>query len=224
VIEGNHDEVNEQIRLSDRLIPSHQYATFLSNHDLERVMSQLQDNEDKAKVAASLLLTAPGVPFLYYGEEIGMQGDQVHEWFRRPMQWSGEQFGGFSTGAVWEPLGPAWESYNVALQTDDPTSILSHYRNLIRARNQYAALRVGDLQVLSTTSKALYSILRVSQDEIVLVLINLSEEPVTDFWLAISHSSITKGSYIPVPILGEGQFSPLPPYGTYTLQLQPVYP
>jgi alpha-amylase len=241
VIDGNHDELNEQIRLSDRLIPSHQYATFLSNHDLERVMSQLQDNEDMAKVAASLLLTAPGVPFLYYGEEIGMQGDQVHEWFRRPMQWSGEQYGGFSTGAVWEPLGPAWESYNVALQTDDPSSILSHYRALIHARNQHAALRVGNLQVLSTTSKAIYSILRVSQSEIVLVLINLSGEPVTDFWLAKSDSSIAEGNYTPVPILGGERFSPIPvdakggffhkvsglaipPYGTYILQLQPISP
>jgi alpha-amylase len=241
VSEENHNEINEQIRLSDRLIPSHQYATFLSNHDLERVMSHLQDNEDMAKVAASLLLTAPGVPFLYYGEEIGMQGDQIHEWFRRPMQWSNELYGGFSIAPPWEILGPGWESYNVSLQMDDPTSILSHYRNLIRTRNQHAALRVGDLQVLSTTNKALYSILRVSQDEIVLVLINLSEEPVTEVWLAKSDSNIAEGSYIPVPILGEEQFSQIPvdakggffhkvsglvipPYGTYILQLQPIDP
>ena len=54
--------------------PPSQYATFLTNHDQNRVMSQMRGDESAAKVAASMLLTSPGVPFIYYGEEIGASG------------------------------------------------------------------------------------------------------------------------------------------------------
>jgi alpha-amylase len=237
VNEGNSGNTNFQIKLSYELIPPLQFATFLTNHDQDRVMSQLGDDPEKAKVSASLLLTAPGVPFLYYGEEIGMQGDKPDEQIRRPMQWSADPFAGFSTEFPWESLGPAWESYNVALETDDPASILSHYWNLIQIRNQHAALRVGELNVVTTGNNALYGILRVSQEEAVLVLINLTGEPVMDYMLALEQSSLAKGSYTPFAILGEGEFAPLstyssggfsqyvpvheiPPYATFILQLQ----
>ena len=67
--------------------PPNQYATFLTNHDQNRVMSQLDGDETKAKLAASILLTGPGVPFLYYGEEIGLIGVKPDEDIRLPMQW-----------------------------------------------------------------------------------------------------------------------------------------
>ena len=54
--------------------PDGNYATFLTNHDQNRVMSVLNGDIGKARVAASLLLTAPGTPFIYYGEELGQQG------------------------------------------------------------------------------------------------------------------------------------------------------
>ncbi|GMQ79243.1 MAG: hypothetical protein BMS9Abin02_1810 [Anaerolineae bacterium] len=66
--------------------PKNQYATFITNHDQNRVMSELDGDNQAAKVAASLLLTGPGVPFIYYGEEIGMMGVKPDEYIRRPMQ------------------------------------------------------------------------------------------------------------------------------------------
>ena len=75
-----------------------QFATFLSNHDQNRVMSQLAGKVEKARVAAAMLLTAPGVPFIYYGEEIGMVGLEADEEQRTPMQWSGGANAGFTTG------------------------------------------------------------------------------------------------------------------------------
>jgi glycosidase len=154
------------------------------------------------------------------------------------MQWSEELNGGFSTGTPWTTLGPAWENYNVAKQTIDPHSIFSHYRDLIRIRSEHAALRVGDLTVVKGTETALYSILRVSDEEAVLVLINLSDEPLSGFWLTKSDSSLAEGIYFPVSIWGDGTFAPIsvnasggffhlmdatviPPYGTIILQLQP---
>jgi alpha-amylase len=234
-------DIDDQMELSYSLIPQMQYATFLTNHDQDRVMSQLFDDENKMKLAASLLLTSPGVPFIYYGEEIGMQGDQAHEWVRRPMQWSDGTFAGFSTKAPWQALGPAWENYNVDLEKENSDSILSFYRDLIYIRNQHAALRVGDLKILTTTDDAVYSFLRVSDNEAVLVLINLSGQPVDEVWLTKSESSLSEGIYQPVPILGEGDFEPIevneqgglfhmvdtpqiPPYGVFILQLHEVLP
>jgi glycosidase len=183
------------------------------------------------------MLTAPGVPFLYYGEEVGMQGQKPDEQIRRPMQWSADLFAGFSTASPWESLGPNWASFNVVSEINDPASILSHYRILIQARNQHAALRVGDLSVVNTGNDALYGMLRVSRDEAVLVLINLTGEPVTDYRLGLEKSSLAQGNYTPFAILGEGEFAPvsihstggfsqyipisrIPPYATFILQLQ----
>lgn len=199
-------------------------------------MDQLGYSTEKNKVAASLLLTAPGVPFLYYGEEVGLQGEGLGN-TRRPMQWSGDQFAGFTTGTPWQPLGFDWEYFNVANQNDNQASMLSHYRSLIQARNQHVALRVGDLSVVITGNDALYSIIRVSQEEAVLVLINLTGEPVMDYRLTMEDSSLAEGNYTPVAILGKGEFAPLlanssggffqyvpipevPPYATFILQIQ----
>ena len=68
-------------------------AAFLTNHDMNRVMSQLKDDENHAKMAAGILLTMPGNPFIYYGEEIGMKGAKPDEQIREPMIWS-------NTGAI----------------------------------------------------------------------------------------------------------------------------
>ena len=212
-------------------------ATFLTNHDQNRVLSQLGGDPQKAMLAASLLLTAPGVPFLYYGEEIGMLGQKPDEQIRSPMQWSTSPFAGFSTVSPWQPLNPNWISFNVERATDDPASILSHYRDLILLRSQHPALRVGDLSVLTTGNAALYAILRHSQQESVLVLVNLSAAPVTSYALGTAQSSLAEGTYTPYPILGEGEFATLstdaggafsqyvplleiPPYSTFILQLQ----
>ncbi len=90
-----------------------QYATFLANHDQNRTRSRLLDDE-QAKLAATLQLTFPGVPFIYYGEEIGMQGGKPDENIRRPMQWTAA--GGFTTGKPWEPYYEEIGTHNVAGQ------------------------------------------------------------------------------------------------------------
>jgi glycosidase len=229
-----------QLKLSYKLIPDLQFAPFLTNHDQDRLMSQLGDNPNKVMVAASMLLTAPGTPFIYYGEEIGLEGRKPDESLRRPMQWSAEKSAGFSTSSPWESVGPDYQTYNVTAETTDPTSLLAHYRTLIQLRNQHAALRVGDVNVVRSDNPGLYTILRLSQgeqDEAVLVLINLSDIPVTNFSLTLQSSKLAAGTYLALPLMGTGPFAELtvtngggftgyrplaeiPPYATMILQLQ----
>ena len=68
---------------------------------MDRVYNKLGYNNEKMKLAASIYLTLPGIPFIYYGEEIGMIGTGAHENIRRPMQWSNSVNAGFSNSAPW---------------------------------------------------------------------------------------------------------------------------
>ncbi|MEZ4519401.1 MAG: alpha-amylase family glycosyl hydrolase, partial [Chloroflexota bacterium] len=117
--------------------PAGQYAPFLTNHDQDRIINQLRGDEAAAKVAAGLVLTSPGVPFIYYGEEIGMSGVKPDEQIRTPMQWGINEAGGpaFTSGEPWEPLQANWATRTVESQVADPASLLSTYRTLIHLRN-----------------------------------------------------------------------------------------
>jgi glycosidase len=206
---GSASGAISQLQLSNKFIPGMQFAPFLTNHDQDRLMSQLRDNPDKVMVAASMLLTAPGTPFIYYGEEIGQQGRKPDESIRRPMQWSTDSSAGFSTTSPWESFGVGYPTYNVAAETTDPSSILTHYRTLIQLRSQHAALRIGDVNFIQSDDPRLYAILRISQDEAVLVLINLSGSSVTNFKLSLDSSKLVAGTYFALPLLGTSPFADL---------------
>ena len=92
-------------------------AGFLTNHDQDRIASQLREDPASLRLAAGLLLSGGGTPFVYYGEEIGLTGSKPDEDIRTPMPWTGAgPAGGFTTGTPWEPLEPGWETRNVAAQ------------------------------------------------------------------------------------------------------------
>lgn len=213
-----------------------QFATFLTNHDHNRVMSVLNDDVEAAKNAAFLLLTSPGVPFMYYGEEIGMLGVKPDEDIRKPLHWSGDPNAGFTTGTPWRAPNADYKTRNIAEQSADPNSLLSLYRRLIHIRNDHAALRVGNYYAIDTGNQAVFASLRVSREEAILVLNNLSSKPVSDYTLNLERSPLS-GDYILAPLLDVGPFiSPtvqadggfenyqslpeLPPYGRFILQLQ----
>ncbi len=108
-------------------------------------MNELSSDIGKSKIAASIYLTLPGVPFLYYGEEVGMLGAKPDENIRRPMQWTGGRNAGFTTaGSAWNAPSSNYADNNVDKMEDDPSSLLNHYKKLIHTRNEYAALRTGD--------------------------------------------------------------------------------
>ena len=215
--------------------PPGQFATFLANHDQNRTRSRLLD-EAQAKTAATLQLAFGGVPFIYYGEEIGMQGTKPDENIRRPMQWTAE--GGFTTGTPWNDYFEDYQERNVAGQDADPGSLLNHYRALIRLRSEHEALRMGNWQPVTSDNDAVYASLRSTDKEQILVLVNLGSKPVSEYRLSLESSPLKPGAR-PALLLGEADLSAgpvvneaggfedyrpiatLPPQSSYVIQFVP---
>ena len=155
-------------------------GVFLTNHDMVRVASELGEEPEATRLAAGLLFAMPGTPWMYYGEEIGMRNGASlkDEHKRQPMQWTGDVGGGFTEGTPWEPLHTATESINVADQTTDPDSLLSLYRDLIRARRAAPALHRGGAEaaaIASPTTDEVWALRRTAGDEVVICAFNLGE-------------------------------------------------
>jgi glycosidase len=159
--------------------PPGQFATFLTNHDQARAATRL-GSVDAARAAATAYLTGPGVPFVYYGEEVGLLGTKPDERIRTPMPWTAEAPGaGFTTGEPWQPLADGLADANVASQDGDPGSLLTHYRTLIRLRGEHPALRGADAVPIETTEKPVLAVARRAGDELLLVLVNVGGAPVS---------------------------------------------
>ena len=171
-------------------------APFLTNHDQTRLATQLGKNQGRLRNAAAILLTLPGAPFLYYGEEVGIENGPTggDESKRTPMPWDASPGGGFTTGTPWFGFAPGRETANVAAQTNDPASLLSRYRYLIRARKASPALAKGDLVVLSplSGSSPVLAFLRTTPTETVLVAHNLSDAFVAAGPYAVNGSSFER--------------------------------
>jgi alpha-amylase len=168
----------------EALYPAGMYATFLANHDQNRIMSQLGGDVSKAKLAAALQLCLPGVPFIYYGEEIGMVGVKPDEKIRTPMQWSAKTAAGFSSARAWQEPNADYTTKNVELQSKDSDSLLSLYRRLIHIRNATPALRTGGLTVVATGDPSVLAFERSHASGSVLVLANLAPKPNSSYTLA----------------------------------------
>lgn len=176
--------------------PPNQYATFITNHDQNRVIDQFRGDEAKARLAASVLLTGSGVPFVYYGEEIGMSGTKPDEDIRRPMQWqSNGPKVGFTSGTPWREAAGDFPVRSVERQNDEPDSLLNHYRALIHLRNEHEALRVGIWALVESGSPRIYAFLRQSENETVLVVINFNKNSVSaeDYTLSLENSGLKDG-------------------------------
>jgi glycosidase len=159
--------------------PPDTLATFLTNHDQNRLMDQVGDDPAAARLAATLLLTGPGVPFVYYGEEIGLTGRKPDERIRTPMRWDASAPGaGFTTGAPWEALSDDPATVNVADESGDPASLLSTYRDLIRVRATRPALARGAIVPVDSADRHVVAYLRSDGVDTVLVVANTGNEPV----------------------------------------------
>ncbi len=190
------------IKLSNEFIADSQYSPFLTNHDQNRVIDQLGNDVNKAKIAASLLLTSPGTPFIYYGEEIGMSGSKPDENIRRPMQWSGDTNAGFTTGKPWHFLDTNIAMVNVQQETADPQSLFSLYRSLIQVRANHPALRTGKYYIVQSSVPQIYASLRMDKDETILVLINLSDKTISDYGLTLTDQVLMDKTYSVETLLG----------------------
>lgn len=197
-------------------------APFLTNHDQVRVATQLAGKSGPLTTAASLLLTLPGSPFIYYGEELGMANGTTgnDEAKRTPMPWDTSAGGGFTTGTPWYAFSPGHDTTAVSTETNTPGSLLSRYRALIHARHASPALERGGLVLLTSTQvhSPTLAFVRTLDTERVLVVHNLgdSSEQAGPFTLeGESAEALYTDSGVGAPVRGEGTWSvTLPPRTT----------
>ncbi len=166
---------HEQIRSYYKSInPDFIDAIFLSNHDQNRIMGELNNDENKAKMAASILLTLPGAPYIYYGEEIGMRGKKPDGYIREPFIWTKKEEDGCRASWI-EPEYSTEETVTpAAQQAEQENSMLNHYKKFIRLRNYSKALTYGEMEPVKFENPAVGAFLRNHPEESVLVIHNIS--------------------------------------------------
>ena len=148
-------------------------APFLSNHDQERVMSQLDGDARHMRTAAAMLLTLPGQPYIYYGEELGLRGKKPDPALREPMPWQRSPQAEGTT--AWEPSTSDNDAAaSVEAEQADPHSLLNYYTMLIHWRSEIPALRDGDFRVYPEANDHLVAWQRGDTRGAVLVVHNLS--------------------------------------------------
>jgi alpha-amylase len=185
-----------------RNVPAERWSPFLRNHDQVRTLTVLGGDVERNKLAVTMLLTLPGLPFVYYGEEIGMTGNKPDERLRTPMQWSGAPNGGFTTGKPWALLQRGWQSATVEAQEADSSSLLALHRRLIHLRDANEALGSGELIPMTTTNDGIAAYLRRGPGASALVVHNLGSTPLTGLRVSSVDSVLPPGRYRVTDLFG----------------------
>ena len=180
----------------EKLLPEGGWPNYvLNNHDNPRSASRFkaEDNDEQMMVAAAMLLTLRGTPFLYYGEEIGMRDIHVkyseirdplgkrywpvpvgRDGCRSPMQWNAAANAGFTSGTPWLKLHPDFTSRNAEAQQADRDSLFNFYRALLHIRRAHPALQRGAFEPLTKNPRHVLAYLRQDGDQTIMVLLNFS--------------------------------------------------
>lgn len=149
-------------------------GVFATNHDQDRIMSQVND-ETKAKLMANVYLTLPGNPFIYYGEELGMYGEGEDEHKREPFLWSES---GTKGDTSWEENTQNKTLASLEEQKKQPDSMYRHYKKLLQVRKEHAALQQGKYEVYHTENTEILGFYRKNEQEKLLVLHNFSDREI----------------------------------------------
>ncbi|MCD0422862.1 alpha-amylase [Rubrivivax sp. JA1024] len=174
-------------------------ATFLSNHDSfagQRPWDQFGGNVAQYKLAAATYLLQPGVPFVYYGEEIGMAGASTLDGdakLRTPMSWTAA--GGFTTGTPYRARSANAATQNVQAQAADPDSLLAFYKAMLALRGERPSISAGDY-LQPQASGTLLSFQRTQGGERTLVVLNYGTSSATATVTGLP-ASATLGSLYP---------------------------
>ena len=196
-VDANVLKQNLQQRI-DSTAPLDFFAPFLTNHDQERVAYQLAEHDDKAKLAAAMLFSSPGTPYIYYGEEIGLtQGGTGHDVYKRaPMQWDNSNQAGFTQAQTsWveqaELFGDNytqwWPEYlaqqinaadrNVKTQQAQSNSLWRLYQHLIALKKQRPELGIKGSYELTQHNNGLVEITRELNGSKSMFVLNLTANP-----------------------------------------------
>ena len=212
----NHDELTlEMVSDEDRDYMYRVYAQDLQariNLGIRRRLAPLMgNNRRRIELMNALLLSFPGTPVLYYGDEIGM-GDNIYlgdrNGVRTPMQWSGDRNAGFSRvnpQRLYAPpiLDPEYhyESINVEAQRANPQSLWWWMKRLIATRERYQAFGRGTFEFLYPENRKVLAFLRTYNDENILVVVNLSR-----FVQTVELDLSAFKGMVPIEIFGRTEF------------------
>ncbi len=194
-----------------------------------RLAPLLQRDRRRIELMNSLLLSMPGTPVIYYGDEIAM-GDNIHlgdrNGVRTPMQWSPDRNGGFSRAdpaalvlpPIMDPLY-GYGAVNVEAQGRDPHSLLNWTRRMLAVRSRHPALGRGSLTFLYPRNRKILAYLREYQDETLLCVANLAHSPQAvelDLSAFVGRVPVELNAGTVFPPIGELTYLlTLPPYGFY---------
>lgn len=230
----NHDELTlEMVTDSERDYLWNFYASDRRariNLGIRRRLAPLLERDRRRiELMNSLLLSMPGTPVIYYGDELGM-GDNIflgdRDGVRTPMQWSPDRNGGFSKAdpaslvlpPIMDPLY-GFDAVNVEAQTRDSHSLLNWTRRILTVRKEHQAFGRGTLRFIYAKNRKAFAYLREYRDETILCVANLSRSAQA-FELDLSEFA---GRH-PIEMLGNSVFPAigqltylmtLPPYGFY---------
>jgi maltose alpha-D-glucosyltransferase/alpha-amylase len=199
-----------------------------------RLAPLLQRDRRRIELMMSLLLSLPGTPIIYYGDEIGM-GDNIHlgdrHGVRTPMQWSADRNGGFSRAdperLVLPPIMDSlygYEAVNVEAQTRDPHSLLNWTRRMLATRKLHKVFGRGAIRFLYPGNRKILAYLREHEGVTILCVANLCRAP-----QAVELDLSAFAGYVPIEMTGSSPFPPigqltylltLPPYGFYWFELR----
>lgn len=175
-----HQQINSYYKTIN---PDFIDAIFLSNHDQNRVMSSFDGNIGKAKVAAAILFTLPGSPYIYYGEELGMLGKKPDEYIREPFLWETKKLDKWRTHWMTPHYNTDSTLSPAGIQMKDKNSLYNYYKTLIALRTNSKALTYGEIVPLSLGIEQVCAFERNFEDESLLILHNASDK---DLFIDIS--------------------------------------
>lgn len=169
----------------ERYPDERQVVRFLSNHDTNRLRSEMRSDEARMRLAAELLISLPGPIMIYYGEEIGMPGEKggapfYDNYRREPMDWYADLSGEFQT--TWFLPEDRWnqadDGISVEEQEGASDSLLQHYRTLLQLRAEHPALRQGAMEILSpdVTTRGPVAYALTEGEERIIAVFNFGQE------------------------------------------------
>lgn len=162
-------------------------APFIRNHDMNRTISEfisinnpifVQRGVLKMKQASTLLMSLGGVPFIYYGEEIGQQGKKPDEQIREPFDWYAAGKGEYMTR--WTPkkyLKPN-DGFSVEEENGNKDSLLEHYKKIIKLRKENSSMRGYDIEKLETGDSRIFAYIKKDEKQKIAFLYNLEGEDI----------------------------------------------
>jgi maltose alpha-D-glucosyltransferase/alpha-amylase len=237
----NHDELTlEMVSDSERDFLWQTYASDrrarLNLGIRRRLAPLLERDRRRVELMNSLLLSMPGTPVIYYGDEISM-GDNIHlgdrNGVRTPMQWSPDRNGGFSRAdpaalvlpPIMDPLY-GYGAVNVEAQSRDPHSILNWMRRMLAVRSRHPAFGRGSLTLLYPKNRKILAYLRESETDTLLCVANVAHSPQAvelDLSQFVGRVPVELNAGTLFPPIGELTYLlTLPPYGFYWFALAPA--